>query len=71
MFFDPKTVENDDFLKKYTSPGDSKIVGERKEIRIRKKTGEELPVLILLSKAHVEKETTFTAFIQTIEVELF
>ncbi len=69
LLFNSKTIDKDEFLIKYTSPGDNKIIGKRKEIRIRKKTGEELPVLILLSQAHVEKEITYTAFIQSIEVE--
>ena len=71
MLFNPETIKSDEFLVKYTTRTENKLVGERKEIRIRKKTGEELPVLILLSKAHVENEITFTAFIQRIEVELF
>jgi PAS domain S-box-containing protein len=71
ILFDSSTIDQDDFLQKYTGPGDHKIVGQRKEIKIRTRDGEEKPVLILLSKAHVEKETTYTAFIQTIEVELF
>jgi PAS domain S-box-containing protein len=71
MLFDTDTVDQDEFLQKYTGPGDHKIVGQRKEVKIKTKNGEEKPVLVLLSKAHVEKETTYTAFIQTIEVELF
>ena len=71
ILFDNNTVDQDDFLMKYTGPGDHKIIGQRKEIKMRTKEGEEKPVLILLSKAQVEKETTYTAFIQTIEVELF
>ena len=64
--FNPATVEKDEFLKRYTNPVENKIIGKRKKIMIRKKSGEEFPVLILLSQAHVEKEITFTAFIQPI-----
>jgi PAS domain S-box-containing protein len=71
MFFTPETIESNDFLTKYTQPGDLKIVGVRTEIKIKPKNGDELSVLILLSKAQVENENTYTAFIQTIEVELF
>jgi PAS domain S-box-containing protein len=71
ILFESHTIDQDSFLLKYTGPGDHKIIGQRKEIKIRTKNGIEKPVLILLSKAHVEKETTYTAFIQTIEVELF
>jgi PAS domain S-box-containing protein len=71
MLFDPKTCEEDEFLHAYVSPGDIKMTGVRKEIKIRTKAGNELPVLILLSNAQVDRENTYTAFIQTIEVELF
>ena len=71
MLFRPETIEEDEFLARYTSSGDNKTVGVRKEIKIRTKNDEEIPVLILLSKAQVEGENTYTAFIQTIEVELF
>ena len=71
ILFSSSNIEEDDFIAKYTGPGDNKIVGKRKEVTIKTKNGDELPVLILLSKAQVEKEITYTAFIQTIEVELF
>jgi PAS domain S-box-containing protein len=71
ILFNNNTIDEDDFLQKYTGPGDNKIVGQRKEVKITTKDGTEKFVLILLSKAHVERETTYTAFIQTIEVELF
>ena len=71
MLFSDEMKQNDDFVKQYIDTGDNKIVGERKEISILTKDGEETSVLILLSKAQVENENTYTAFIQTIEVELF
>ncbi|MBN2273386.1 MAG: PAS domain S-box protein [Bacteroidales bacterium] len=71
ILFSHKTIEEDDFLLKYTGPGDKKIIGVRKEIKIMTKQKEEKPVLILLSRAQVENEVTYTAFIQNIEVELF
>jgi len=71
MLFDPETIKETDFLKKYIAKSDIKEVGVRKEIKIKTKEGLEIPVLILLSKAQVEGENTYTAFIQTIEVELF
>ena len=71
ILFANKTIEEDEFLSKYAGPGDNKIIGKRKEVRIKTKGGDEIPVLILLSKAQVERENTYTAFIQTIEVELF
>ncbi|NJK87176.1 MAG: hypothetical protein HC906_15555 [Bacteroidales bacterium] len=71
ILFNNKLIEEDDFLIKLTAPGDEKIIGVRKEIKIFTKNKEEKPVLILLSKAQVDQENTYTAFIQNIEVELF
>ncbi len=71
ILFSNKVVDSNDFVAKYIGPGDLKIIGERKEVKIKPKNGEEKPVLVLLSKAQVEDEITYTAFIQTIEVELF
>jgi PAS domain S-box-containing protein len=71
ILFSHKIIEDDEFLVKYTGPGDNKMIGIRKEIKILTKQKEEKPVLILLSRAKVETEITYTAFIQNIEVELF
>jgi len=67
ILFSNKTIEEDEFVNKYTGPGDHKIIGKRKKINITTKEGNEIPVLILLSKANVDQENTYTAFIQTIE----
>lgn len=64
MLFDQKTIEKDAFLKKYTRPGENKIIGQRKKVAIKQKSGKVIQVLILLSKAEVEKQITYTAFIQ-------
>ncbi|MFO7657516.1 MAG: PAS domain S-box protein, partial [Bacteroidales bacterium] len=71
ILFNAMIIEEDEFLIKFIEPGSNKIVGVRKEIKITAKSGEEKPVLILLSNAQVDKENTYTAFIQNIEVELF
>lgn len=65
ILFDEKTIKNDEFLTKYTSLGDEKIIRERKKVKIRRKNGSETPVLILLIKAEVDNEITYTAFIQS------
>jgi PAS domain S-box-containing protein len=67
----PKDQYNDEFLKSYLDPKAEKIVGHRTEINIENKDGEEIPVLVLLSEARLEDETTYTAFIQNISVDLF
>jgi PAS domain S-box-containing protein len=69
--FSETSINTDDFIAKYIGNADNKIIGVRKEIMMKTKLGKELPVLILLSKAKVDGETTYTAFIQNIEVELF
>ena len=71
ILFTEEQIKNNEFVKKFTTPGTNKIVGVRQEISITNKEGLEIPVLILLSEAIVEKEPTFTAFIQNISVDLF
>lgn len=71
ILFNKDIIETDDFVSKYVQSTNNKIIGVRTEIKMQSKFDEELSVLILLSKAEVEKEVTYTAFIQNIEVELF
>jgi len=69
VLFSHKNIEEDEFLARYAGPGDNKILGIRKEIKVHTKQKEEKHVLILLSRAQVDNEITYTAFIQNIEVE--
>ena len=69
--FSKEIIENDEFIKKYVDPNQEKIVGKRQEVNITTKSGEDTPVLMLLSDAKIGDEHWFTAFIQNIEVELF
>jgi PAS domain S-box-containing protein len=71
MLFSNDSMQSDDFVKKFVNPEMEKVVGERKEIPIKNKFGEDVPVLFLLSEAEVGDDHSFTAFIQNIEVELF
>ncbi len=71
ILFSEETIQQNNYVADYVAKSDNKIVGVRTEIRMKPKTGDELAVLCLLSKAQVEDEITYTAFIQTIEVELF
>ncbi|WP_462280152.1 PAS domain-containing protein [Salinivirga cyanobacteriivorans] len=71
LLFSNDIIEADDFVKRFVKSGLEKIVGERKEISITTKDGENKQVLMLLSDATVDKVHTYTAFIQQIEVELF
>ncbi len=71
MLFSEDTVKNEAFVKAYVNENEQKVVGERKEVPIKNKFGEEIPVLFLLSEAQVGDDHSFTAFIQNVEVELF
>ena len=64
ILFSHKIIEEDEFLAAYAGPGDSKITGIRKKIKIVTKKKEEKKVLILLSRTQVENDITYTAFIQ-------
>jgi PAS domain S-box-containing protein len=68
--FPDQKYENE-FIKSLLDPKAEKVVGERKEINIKSKSGEEKSVIILLSMARLEGETSYTAFIQNISVDLF
>jgi PAS domain S-box-containing protein len=69
--FSKDTAKNDLFVSAFTSSNGSKVIGERKEVPILNKYGEEIPVLFLLSDAEVGDDHSYTAFIQNVEVELF
>jgi PAS domain S-box-containing protein len=68
ILFSEKLTESDAFLDHLIRPGNHKIVGMRKQTRIINKRGEEKQVWILLVKAHVDNENSYTAFIQQAEV---
>jgi PAS domain S-box-containing protein len=70
LFAKDKEAHNE-FITSFINPEMKKIVGERKEVKIVTRDGVEKSVLILLSEAIADKDHTYTAFIQNIEVELF
>lgn len=69
--FSKSTTKDNEFVSEFIKKDGKKIVGERREIPIRNKYGEDVPVLILLSEAQLGNEHSYTAFIQNVEVELF
>ena len=71
ILFPPEASDSDMFLASYLDPEKPAIVGERREITITKKDGEEINVLMLLTEAKVGREVTLTAFVQNISVDLF
>jgi PAS domain S-box-containing protein len=69
--FNSNGSPNDEFIERILDPAKDKIVGERKEVNITNSSQEAVPVIMLLSMARVDEETTYTAFIQNISVDLF
>ena len=67
----PDEKYEDEFIKSLLDPKAEKIVGERKEIDIKNSSGEDVSVIIILSMARIEDETSYTAFIQNISVDFF
>ena len=67
----PKTEYDNEFTKSFLDPKGDKPVGERREIEITDSEGEDIPVIIILSRAILEDEVSYTAFIQNISVDLF
>ncbi len=68
----PDDIEGkDEFIDAYIDPNKEKITGMRREINITTREGNEISVLILLTEAKIGRETTYTAFIQNISVDLF
>ncbi len=63
--------DKDEFLDAYLDPEKDKVVGQRREINITTQSGNEINVLMLLSETKIGRETTYTAFIQNISVDLF
>ncbi|ASB49036.1 PAS domain S-box protein [Alkalitalea saponilacus] len=71
MLFSKETAKTNEFVTAFLNKESQKIVGERREIPIRNKYAEDIPVLMLLSEAQLGEESSYTAFIQNVEVELF
>lgn len=71
MLFSKETNKTNEFVSAFVTKAGTKIVGERREVPIRNKYGEDVFVLMLLSEAKVGEEYSHTAFIQNVEVELF
>lgn len=57
MLFAPETAKNDAFVHAYVTTEENKVIGERKEVPIKNKFGDEIPVLFLLSEAQVVMTT--------------
>lgn len=67
----PHNKVNDGDVIAFLKSGKNHLKGNRTEVTIINKAGEELPVLLTLSEVKIGNEYTYTAFIQNISVELF
>ncbi len=64
ILFPETLTEKDELLGSFTRPGDHKITGKRKKSIIIDKNGKEKQVLIMLTKARIDNENAYMAFIQ-------
>ncbi|HPD95786.1 MAG TPA: PAS domain S-box protein [Tenuifilaceae bacterium] len=71
ILFPDERIGNDEFLDAYLNPEKEKITGQRKEVTIFTKSGNDITVLMLITEAKIGREVTYTAFIQNISVDLF
>jgi PAS domain S-box-containing protein len=63
ILFSEKTIDMDEFVAAIVGPGDNKIINKRKKTKVLTKDKKEREVTILLARARLEDETTYTAFI--------
>ena len=63
ILFSEKTIDMDEFVAAIVGPGDNKIINKRKKTKVLTKNRKEREVTILLARARLEDETTYTAFI--------
>jgi methyl-accepting chemotaxis protein len=67
----PYNQEADGKIIKFLMSDKNHLKGNRTEVNIINKKGEEIPVLVTLSEVKIGNQYTYTAFIQNISVELF
>lgn len=68
MLFSDTLIEKNDFLSRYTGPGDYKITGNRKKVSIIDSKGIEKQVIFMLSKAKINQENIYLAIVQHTEL---
>jgi PAS domain S-box-containing protein len=64
VLFPEKLTDKDELLGSFIRPGDHKLTGQRRKSTVIDKNGREKAVKILLTKARVDNENAYTAFIQ-------
>jgi PAS domain S-box-containing protein len=69
--FSEETIASDTFVNALVDSSKDKTLGVRQEVNILSNAGYEDAVLMLVSEADIEGDKTYTAFVQTIEMELF
>lgn len=66
ILFSNKIIDENEFVAALVGPGDNKILNTREKIKIVNSKRKEKDVLIFLTKAKMEEEISYTAFIQSI-----
>ncbi len=66
VLFPESMTGRDEVIDSFTRPGDQKITGKRNEAFIIDKNGNEKMILIQLTKAKIDNENTYTAFLQPV-----
>jgi PAS domain S-box-containing protein len=64
ILFPEKLAEKDELISSFIRPGENKITGRRKKCIIMDKKGREKSVMMMLTKAKVDHENAYMAFIQ-------
>jgi len=64
LLFPESVTEKEEILASFVRPGNHKITGKRKKTHIIDKKGNEISVLVLLTKARAENENAYMAFLQ-------
>lgn len=62
------TDHHDDYLRHYRETGETSIIGSMREVRARKKNGEEIPVILGIERIEAEEsdEPLLVAFVRDI-----
>jgi len=64
LLFSEKQMEEDELVESFTRPGDFKIIGKLRKMKILDKKGVEKPVMMVISRTRIENENHYTAFLQ-------
>ena len=61
--------EHDDYLSRYLTTGEKRVIGKGREVEIINNEGKRVPILLTLSEVKVGEEHNFTAFMKDLTVQ--